>query len=101
MEVSFSPDIIHSGWLGSKHQLTNFVLWVLSDSAKKKEEEKKKESGRLLTIWLGTYASGVLALKTVDMLFIETIIQLGFQWNLSDVERIKRLHLAVKFNKVV
>ena len=23
MKVSFSPDIIHSGWLGSKHQLTN------------------------------------------------------------------------------
>ena len=25
MEVSFSPDIIRSGWLGSKHQLTNYL----------------------------------------------------------------------------
>ena len=25
MKVSFSPDIIPSGWLGSKHQLTNYL----------------------------------------------------------------------------
>ena len=26
MKVSFSSDLILSGWLGSKHQLTNFYL---------------------------------------------------------------------------
>ena len=28
MEVSFSPDMILSGWLASKHQLTNYSLKV-------------------------------------------------------------------------
>ena len=31
MKVSFSPDIIPSGWLGSKHQLTKFRTLVLED----------------------------------------------------------------------
>ena len=29
LKFVFSPDVILCGWLGSKHQLTNFVCWIL------------------------------------------------------------------------
>ena len=39
MEVSFSPDIICSGWLGSNHKLTNkhydFILWYMFVTSRK------------------------------------------------------------------
>ena len=31
MKVSFSPDIIPNGWLGLKHQLTNYSLFSQSE----------------------------------------------------------------------
>ena len=42
MKVSFSPDIIPSGSLASKRQLTNPIVGSMPPPQKKKEKEKEE-----------------------------------------------------------
>ena len=39
MKVSFSPDIILCGWVGLKHQLTNYLTSVNENSPKGNDSE--------------------------------------------------------------
>ena len=48
LKVSYSPDIIPSGWLGSKHQLTNFFCLSPLTSVVNTAEQTQKFQSNLL-----------------------------------------------------
>ena len=67
MKVSFSPDIIHSGWLGSKHQLTNYLITEEAGELYMSEREKLSKHMGTATL-LSNFTSMGRALSPGNML---------------------------------